>query len=122
MLLTSIVQCFLKRPVETYQILNSIFKLIFQADNTPLALLDHASFYYTALYDSVDDVRKNFTAFEAEMTKFKEEMPDAVLDEDFNSLSIVYKVKEEKYTKPFEYFIAMRNKELGLIEPETAED
>lgn len=33
--------------------------------------------------------------------KFKEELPDAVLDEDFNSLSIVYKVKEEKYTKPF---------------------
>ena len=78
-----------------------MFKLIFQTDNTPLALLDHASFYYTALYDSVDDVKKNFSAFQTEMMKFKEELPDAVLDEDFNSLSIVYKVKEEKYTKPF---------------------
>ena len=53
----------MKRPVESYQILNNMFKLIFQTDNTPLALLDHASFYYTALYDSVDDVKKNFSAF-----------------------------------------------------------
>ncbi len=54
MLLTSIVQTFLKRPVETYQILNLIFKYIFQTDSCPLSLLDHASFYYTALYDSPD--------------------------------------------------------------------
>lgn len=52
------------------------------------------------------------------MTKFKDELPDAILDEDFNSLSILYKQKEVKYTKPFEYFISMRNKELGLVEPE----
>ena len=52
------------------------------------------------------------------MTKYKEELPQTVLDEDFNSLCILYKKKESKYTKPFEYFVAMRNKELGLIEPE----
>lgn len=33
-------------------------------------------------------------------------------------MSIIYKQKEAKYTKPFEYFISMRNKELGLVEPE----
>jgi hypothetical protein len=92
-LLTSIVQNFLKRPVETHQILNKIFKLIFQSDGTPLSLLDHASFYYTALYDNPEDVKKNFAGFEGEMAKFKEELPEAVLDEDFNSLSIIYKQK-----------------------------
>ena len=66
-----------------------------------MSLVDHASFYYTALHDNVEDVRKNFMAFEGEMTKYKEELPEAVLDEDFNSLSIVYKQKEGKYTKPF---------------------
>lgn len=52
------------------------------------------------------------------MTKFKDELPESILDEDFNSLSILYKQKEAKYTKPFEYFLSMRNKELGLAEPE----
>jgi hypothetical protein len=70
-LLTSIVQTFLKRPAETLNILNTIFKYIFQADNVPLSLLDHASFYYTALYDNPEEVKKNFAAFESEMTKFK---------------------------------------------------
>lgn len=73
-LLTSIVQNFLKRPVETHQILNKIFKYIFLSDTTPLSLLDHASFYYTALYDNPEDCKKNFAAFEGEMTKLKEEL------------------------------------------------
>ena len=63
-LLSNIVQTFLKRPVETYNILNTIFKLIFQNDSSPLPLVDHASFYYTALYDNPDEVKKNFIAFE----------------------------------------------------------
>ena len=92
-MLTSIVQTFLKRPVETYQILSNIFKLIFQSDSTPLSLLDHASFYYTALYDNPEEVKRNFTAFESEMSKFKEELAEAILDKEFNSLSILYKQK-----------------------------
>jgi hypothetical protein len=50
--------------VETYQILNTIFRYIFQADNAPVALLDHASFYYTALYDNPEEVKKSFASFE----------------------------------------------------------
>ena len=34
----------------------------------------------------------------------------------------LYKKKEGKYTKPYEYFIAMRNKELGLNEPEIEDE
>lgn len=97
--------------------LSDIFKLIFQSDRSSLALLDHASFYYLALQNNVEEVKKNFATFETEMTRYKEELPDAAFDEDFNSLGILYKKKEGKYTKPYEYFIAMRNKELGLIEP-----
>jgi hypothetical protein len=48
-------------------------------------------------------------------------LPEAYVDEDFNSLGIIYKQKEGKYIKPYEYFIAMRNKELGL-QPETTDD
>ena len=62
-LLTSILQTFLKRPVETYNILNSCFKLIFTSDSSPVALVDHASFYYTALYDSPEEVKKSFNSF-----------------------------------------------------------
>lgn len=87
-----------------------------------MALLDHAAFYYLALQNNVEEVKKNFAAFEADMTKYKEELPDAAFDEDFNSLGILYKKKEGKYTKPYEYFIAMRNKELGLIEAEADEE
>jgi len=41
-----------------------IFKYIFQADNAPLSLLDHASFYYTALHDNPEEVKKGFNSFE----------------------------------------------------------
>jgi hypothetical protein len=109
-LLTSILQTFLKRPVETYKILSLTFKLIFESDKSSLSLIDHASFYYQALENNVEEVKKNFSTLESEMTKFKEELPEAYLDEDFNSLGILYKQKEGKYTKPYEYFIAMRNK------------
>ena len=87
-----------------------------------MALLDHASFYYLALQNNVEEVKKNFAIFETEMTRYKEELPDAAFDEDFNSLGILYKKKEGKYTKPYEYFIAMRNKELGLNEPEIEDE
>jgi hypothetical protein len=46
--------------------------MIFLSDKSSLALLDHASFYYTALSDDVEGVKKNFAAFEVDMTKFKE--------------------------------------------------
>lgn len=55
------------------------------------------------------------------MVKYKQDLPEAYLDEDFNSLGIIYKQKEGKYIKPYEYFIAMRNKELGL-QPQPVED
>ena len=50
------------------------------------------------------------------MTKYREELSETVFEEDFNSLGIIFKQKEAKYTKPYQYFIAMRNKQLGLIE------
>ena len=78
--------------------------------------LDHAAFYYLALENSSDEVRRQFVALESDMTKYHEELPETVFEEDFNSLGIIFKQKEAKYTKPYEYFIAMRNKELGLIE------
>jgi hypothetical protein len=53
-LLTSILQTFLKRPVETLRILSDVFKLIFQSDKSSMALLDHAAFYYLALQNNVD--------------------------------------------------------------------
>lgn len=37
-------------------------------------------------------------------------------------MGIIYKKKEGKYTKPFEFFVSMRNKELGLIEPEANDE
>jgi hypothetical protein len=53
-LLTSILQTFLKRPVETLRILSNVFKLIFQSDKSSMALLDHAAFYYLALQNNVE--------------------------------------------------------------------
>lgn len=58
-----------------------------------MALLDHASFYYQALQNNVEEVKKNFIAFETEMTKYREELAEAAFDEDFNSLGILYKKK-----------------------------
>jgi len=57
-----------------------VFKFIFQSDKSSLALLDHASFYYTALYDNPEEAKRSFASFETEMTKFKEDLPESVLD------------------------------------------
>lgn len=87
-----------------------MFKLIFQSEQSSLCLLDHASFYYQALENNIEEVKKSFGTLETEMAKYKEELAEAYLDEDFNSLGIIYKQKEGKYIKPYEFFIAMRNK------------
>jgi hypothetical protein len=43
-------------------------------------------------------------------------------EEDFNTLGIVYKKKETKFIKNYEYFQTMRNKELGQVEVEQVEE
>jgi hypothetical protein len=43
-------------------------------------LLDHASFYYQALENNIEEVKKNFGTLEAEMVKYKEELAEAYLD------------------------------------------
>ena len=116
------VQTFLRRPVETQQMLALTFKLIFGNDTSPISLLDHASFYYMSLENNTEEVRRQFTALESDMTKYREELSETIFEEDFNSLGIIFKQKEAKYTKPYEYFIAMRNKELGLIEEPQEEE
>ncbi len=70
-LLTSILQTFLRRPVETYKILSAIFKLIFQSDKSSISLIDHAAFYYLALQNNPEEVKKSFSTFESEMAKYK---------------------------------------------------
>ena len=40
-------------------------------------------------------------ALESDMTKYKEELSETVFEEDFNSLGIIFKQKEAKYTKPY---------------------
>ena len=51
-LLTQIVQTFLKRPPEMHRTLATIFKYLFNNDTTSMMLKDHACFYYRALKDS----------------------------------------------------------------------
>lgn len=46
-----------------------MFKLIFQDDHSSVLLLDHASFYYRALKDNPDEVKKGFISINADMTK-----------------------------------------------------
>jgi hypothetical protein len=96
-----------------------------------MALRDHASYYYRALKDNAEEVKRAFAIIEAEYSKnIKEKDRLAALlqnttsfDEDvFNNLSLVYSKKEYKFVKPYEYYLSMRSKELGLIEPEVEEE
>lgn len=66
---THVVQCFLKRPPETLKILAKVFNLVFNSDNSSMALKDHASYYYRALKDNVDEVKKGFNTIESEYSK-----------------------------------------------------
>lgn len=101
-LLTSILQTFLKRPVETQKILGKIFKLILQSDKSSVTLVDHAAFYYRALKDNVEEVKKGFAAIDLEMTKYRDLGADITsFEEDFNSLNIIYKQKEIKFLKNY---------------------
>lgn len=67
--MTQIVQTFVKRPPETFKALGRLFKLIFHDDHSSVLLLDHASFYYRALKDNPDDVKKGFISINTDMTK-----------------------------------------------------
>jgi hypothetical protein len=51
-LLTQIVQTFLKRPPETIKALGRVLKLILHDDQSSVMLQDHAAFYYRALKDN----------------------------------------------------------------------
>lgn len=68
-LLTQTVQTFVKRPPETFKTLQKLFKLIFNNDKSSMVLLDHASFYYRALKDNPNEVKKGFQSMTLDMTK-----------------------------------------------------
>ena len=103
------MQTFLKRPPETHKILATIFRFIFNNDAVSLCLRDHASFYYRSLKDNAEEVRRGFNIIESDMSKHKEEKGEINAENDFNSLSLLYKKKESKFIKNYEYFISMRN-------------
>ena len=71
-LLTQIIQTFLKRPPETHRILGKIFKYIFHGDEISMVLKDHASFYYRALKDNAEEVRRGFSIIEGDSAKSKD--------------------------------------------------
>jgi hypothetical protein len=121
-ILTQIVQTFVKRPPEAIKTLGRVFKLIFHDDHSSILLQDHAAFYYRALKDNPDDVKKGFASITSDMSKEKESLGEVTAEEDFNTLGIVYKKKEAKFIKNYEYFQTMRNKELGLAEVEQVEE
>ncbi len=101
-----------------------------------MVLKDHASYYYRALKDNVDEVKRGFNIIESQYSKnIKEKDRLAALlesntrptssttafDEDvFNNLSLLYRKKQYKFLKPYEYYMSMRSKELGLINPNAA--
>lgn len=64
-------------------------------------MLDHAAFYYRALKDNVEEVKKGFASMESEMSRYKEINADVSFEEDFNSLSMIYKQKEAKFIKNY---------------------
>jgi hypothetical protein len=59
------VQCFLKRPPETIKTLAKTFSYICNSDNSSMMLKDHASYYYRALKDNVEEVRRGFNIIES---------------------------------------------------------
>lgn len=63
------MQCFLKRPPETIKTLRRTFGLIWSNDNSSMALRDHASYYYRALKDNIEEVKKAFNVIESEYSK-----------------------------------------------------
>lgn len=98
-----------------------------------MLLRDHATYYYRALKDNVEEVKRGFGVIESEYSKNVKEKDRLAallvsnvktnsansLEEDvFNNLSLVFRKKEHKFIKQYDYFITMRNKELGLIEPD----
>jgi hypothetical protein len=68
-ILTQIVQTFVKRPPETIKTLGRIFNLIFHDDHSSVLLQDHAAFYYRALKDNPDEVKKGFASITSDMSK-----------------------------------------------------
>lgn len=67
-------------------------------------------------------MRKGFSIIEADISKYREEAKQTRAEDDFNSLSMVYQRNENTFIKNYDYFISMRNKELGLIEPPAEEE
>ena len=113
MLLTGSVMLFVKRPPEMQKLLSTVFGYIFNNEHTLLDLNDRAAFYYRALQSSVEDVKKGFTEIKTEMSTFRWERIEERNEDNFNSLCLVYRKPENKFTKPYEYFYAMRKKELS---------
>lgn len=67
--LTHVIQTFLKRPPETYKLLCRLFSAVLNGENTSMMLRDHAAYYYRALKDNVDEVKRGFGIIEAEYSK-----------------------------------------------------
>ena len=59
-MLTSCVALFLKRPPEMHKVLALIMRYIFTNEKTPIDLKDRAAFYYRALENNPEEVKKGF--------------------------------------------------------------
>jgi AP-4 complex subunit beta-1 len=94
-------------------ILSTIFKYIFNNEHTLIDLRDRAAFYYRALQASPDDVKRGFAEIKQEMVEFKEEKIEEPNEDEFNTLCLVYRKAEGKFTKTYEHFAAMRRKEFS---------
>ena len=68
------MQTFVKRPPETLKTLGKLFKLILQNDHSSVLLMDHASFYYRALKDNPEEIKKGFLSMKTDMIKEKENL------------------------------------------------
>lgn len=122
MLLTCSVMLFVKRPPEMQKIMSTVFGYILNNEHTLLDLKDRAAFYYRALQSSAEDVKKGFAEIKAEMSGFKWEPAEEPNEDNFNSLCLIYRKPENKFTKPYEYFYAMRKKELTGDEPKAIDE
>ncbi|CAD8088753.1 unnamed protein product [Paramecium sonneborni] len=112
-LLTSCIKVFFTRAPEMQEILGKLFYCIINNENEDIDLKDRAAFYYRALQNNPNELKKLWQ-YGIKIDKFLEEQninQEALLFE-FNSLSVIYEKNVNKFIKSFEYFNNLRNKEL----------
>ncbi|CAD8087395.1 unnamed protein product [Paramecium primaurelia] len=112
-LLTSCLKVFFCRAPEMQEILGQLFYSIMNNENEDIDLKDRAAFYYRALQNNPNEIKKLWQNG-IKVDKFLEEQninKEALLFE-FNSLSVIYEKSVNKFIKPAEYFNNLRNKEL----------